>query len=1134
LTSTAETDSRVAAVGQHLALGGVVVVGAGISISARFPMTVGLNTLLWDALDADAPARAEMAAALGRPDQPAKQLVGDTWETAQLAWKAVSGSVAALGRFQYQFSRLDTERSSRPSPGHEALARLIHAGIVECVVSLNWDTALEQAYRRLYGVPLPPGVLFKPHGDAARPKTPWTLPHESGLIPLELKEAMDRLADAHARTLLIIGYSERDRTVVEDLIGPVDETWRTVRVGPTAAGAGDLQMSAEDALPLLAGEYAKQEDKAAWHTVTYQGSRDIRAALRGERLSPSDVDACPRLAEVDLLVRALRADHAVVVNGPTGTGKSISAYQALRELADAGFETLRLRDDARTRGLSSWLDDLRWFPRPKVLLVDDAQDLPPDTVRELTEHADADTLILVVGVDHIAGGVRTLRLGAKAAVSRLAEWVRDERTTLFPLISDLDDQVGSYPRDIHFDRRIDVAENEDGAWQFFYTLTGGWRRMRRDAIELRDVARADLALMAIAAAQIAGVDAGVDRTTLAGLAAEMGRGSAWIDSSLEELKTRRLVLESDGRFRCAHLQSAYAVLSWMLHPIPWNSPASARPGVPPIASAVAPAPRPPTVTPTSVGSASRVDLPDAEVKADREVTCKLIAFLLDSPTTPLRGLSWLAGRGVLGNERSVLRWQQVLGPERDAKLAERALATPATGDVAAAAQLLADTLAYSDDSSLINKLKAYEPRVREWYANIAPENAWALGDLVNSLQRPDEEYAREVASYAHPERLALLVLDGGWPHTYSTGHALDRLCNTGGPEVRAAISPHLNHESYQQMFKNGDPEFWRAVSLIADLVSVDYKLATNLLEGSADRLARQFGADPVRLWNDMTSLVIRLGYGPRFLRGSRRPPTEVTRALKAFVGALDRQRIADTIAGPADQWGQLNFESFVYFLSEVGLPVFNDVVDRVDMGRFEASVRTTPQQSQKTAFAVAALLHARRRAEVHAILDRLEPVMDELDPYVAWIAPDIASRALRRGLPLDLGLDQQHWDAAAEVLNSLHKHDPTIAAEVAASNAERMAIGLAATNFHNPWEGLRHWTAVCDEVVPGLLDKVIARLPEGAVSGWDRGLRRPEKHHTSRRRDIAPLVRRAVRLGGHVQLEATALLRRFPAAARRA
>ena len=172
-TST-DLTTRIANTDTALALGGVAVVGAGLSISNRFPATRGLTSLLWDALDTDVVARSTLAVAFGRDDTEAKYLVGDTWTDVEQAWAAVAGSTAARARFQNQFAKLDAERSAQPSIAHEALARLIHAGVIECVVSLNWDTALERAYRG--GGPMSPthGIRASATSDhclCAFPKT---------------------------------------------------------------------------------------------------------------------------------------------------------------------------------------------------------------------------------------------------------------------------------------------------------------------------------------------------------------------------------------------------------------------------------------------------------------------------------------------------------------------------------------------------------------------------------------------------------------------------------------------------------------------------------------------------------------------------------------------------------------------------------------------------------------------------------------------------------------------------------------------------------------------------------------------------------------------------------------------------
>jgi hypothetical protein len=841
------------------------------------------------------------------------------------------------------------------------------------------------------------------------------------------------------------------------------------------------------------------------------------------------VDACPPLTEVEMVVDALRADRGVVLNGPTGSGKSITAYQALRRLAQDGFEILRLRDDARDWGVERWLTDLRLFPWPKVLFVDDAQDLSPDTVRELAERADAKTRVLVAGIDHVAGGVRTLKMSSGAAVAQLAEWVRDQRQSIFPMVASLDDHVGSHPTDFFFDRRIDAAAKEPTAWQFFHTLTGGWLRVHRAALELRDCERADLALLLVAVAQIAGVDGGTNRAELARFAGELDRDEAWLNRALGELMSRRLVLDTNGQLRCAHLQNAFAVLSWMLHPPSRVEPTptlQSGHSVPPIASA---APKRVTTMPSASSKPSTVRprLSDADERSDREHACRLVSYALESGDTPLRGLSWLADCGSFTGARDVLSWQGVLNGSRYEALSRRALATPASGDIAAAAQLLARSISQSRDTALLDIVREQDERLKEWFSAISPENAWALGDLVNCLYRPEGGLASHVAAHADPQRLARLIIDGGWTHSASTGHALDRLCNVGAMQLREAIRPHLDHDAYLQMF-DVSAEFWRSTSLLTNLLSVDYELALELLERVAPRLARQFVDDPVRRWNEMFDLAIHLGFIPIGSSTRRKHSREVLKAVHAFVRALDSDRIAAAISTPNELWHQLNFDSFVAFLFDADPLVFARVAAKVDMVSFEDSLRRTAHDPDRTSLIVASALQEVRPAEIHDILDRLEPDLGRMDLCFAYIAPDVAIRALRRGLPLDLELGAQDWKTAAEVLDRLWGHEQAIATEVAQANGEAMQIGLAAKNHGNPWEGLQYWINTCDVVAPHLVDEMISRLPEGAVLSWHRGLRRPKKYEQSRRKDIAPLVRRAAQLNGHIGDEAAQLLRRFP------
>jgi len=1135
MAGAASTDlaARIAGTDMALTLGGVAIVGAGLSIGSRFPSTLGLTSLLWDALDADVGARAEFARAHGRRDAGAKSLVGDAWADVEPAWAAVAKSPVARARFQLQFAELDGERSAQPSVAHEALARLIHADVIECVISLNWDTALESAYQKLYGAAMPTGVLFKPHGDAAQPHERWTLPHEAGVVSANVLAAITRLRAAHARTLLVVGYSESDQVVVDELVRPLDESWRTIRIGPHATGAGDLRETAEVVLPALAERYAGREERSVWHTVTFEGSRGVESWLAGQRLGPQDVDSCPELDEVRTIRRSLKNDRAVVVNGPTGSGKSISAYQALRGLKNEGYEVLRLRDNARRNGVRSWLTDLAAFPQRKVLFIDDAQDLSADAVRELAEAATPERLVLIVGIDHVAGGVNTVHLSARGAVTRLAGFVREERTRLFPHIRALDDHVGSYPRDIRLEQRIDLAERQQTTWQFVYVLTGGWRRVRRQALELRDRDRADLALAAIAVAQVGGVDSGVSRSELQALLPALQRDRVWLERSITELRARRLISEADGRIRCVHLRAALNVITWSLHPPRHTFPPHRRPGVAPIASASSP----PQITAHTTAPyedatvSSPPQLPASDIENDRKVVGALIASVLSSSSTPLRGCTWLVGRNLDSDARWILRREGVLSDALYNELAHRALTVPADGDIAEAAQLLSEVITYSD-GTVTETVRAHATRLRDWYEAIAPENGWALGDLANSLERPDAELAEKIATLTDGQRLAHLILDGGWPHIDSSSHALDRLCNIGGEQLRASTRAHLDESAYKQMLDAGAPGLWHLTTLIDNITAADHDLALRLVEHAAPQIASLLLVDPVRRWNDVFSLVFdTLGYAAISFGRRANLPTKCRPAARTLVRALNREKVAQVLSGPQDQWGQMNFDVFIGLVKNADSATWAAVADRLDLAKLAEALATPEGRPSRTGLYLCLQLFEQKPDEVHMILDRLEPSLNVLDAFVAFMTPDVAARALRRGLPLDLELDHHHWGWAAAVVARLAGHDAGLALEVVQANRAGMIDGLT-NNTSSPFENLSAWIDACDHLDPALIDTLVAELPEGAVLKWERAIKRPQRYGHARRDQIAPLVFRAAKVGGHAKSEAEALLRRFPALAR--
>src|SRR5260370_2285442 len=233
--------------------GAIAIIGAGASKDIGFPLNAQLQTLLWHALDTEPALIERLSLLFNSHVMTAKEIVGEDSERQRIAYKELAAHKNARLAFQYGFAALNKDRVQTPSRAHDAIAQLLHRGAIDIVISFNWDTLLETAYRKRYGIVLQPGSprLYKPHGDASDPESEWVLPHEAGYVPDALKDHIQALLKEKPRPLMIIGYSERDEAVVTQLIQHFTDHLPVIRIGPRASESFSISLPAQEALPKL-------------------------------------------------------------------------------------------------------------------------------------------------------------------------------------------------------------------------------------------------------------------------------------------------------------------------------------------------------------------------------------------------------------------------------------------------------------------------------------------------------------------------------------------------------------------------------------------------------------------------------------------------------------------------------------------------------------------------------------------------------------------------------------------------------------------------------------------------------------------------------------------------------------------
>ena len=87
--------------------------------------------------------------------------------------------------------------------------------------------------------------------------------------------------------------------------------------------------------------YYEPVDATQWETLDFKYQRSLLHAIMGHRLSPADVEACPRFPQVERLKKQISLVDYVMLQGEPGCGKSISIYQAAYDYFYQGWHVYR-------------------------------------------------------------------------------------------------------------------------------------------------------------------------------------------------------------------------------------------------------------------------------------------------------------------------------------------------------------------------------------------------------------------------------------------------------------------------------------------------------------------------------------------------------------------------------------------------------------------------------------------------------------------------------------------------------------------------------------------------------------------------------------------------------------------------
>lgn len=306
-------------------------------------------------------------------------------------------------------------------------------------------------------------------------------------------------------------------------------------------------------------------DLASWEILDFSYQRDISHAIMGYRLTPADVEACPRFPQVEKMEKQLAIVDHVVLQGQTGCGKSISVYQTAYDYFKQGWRVYRYKF---TDGVS--VPRLPQNTEGSLYIIDDAQLLSNRVIEMVSDQARPNRKIIFSKTVADTTQADTISLTNIDAVKILyCDFLR-RKDEILPIVHQCDNRIGVNFLDSRIEWRLENAKKAVTPWQFNYALRGGWQSIKEQYQNIASHHNCGMLAVIISAFQIMQLDNAVDYTWLCSWVKNIDPSLCWTDEDLQYLIKKKIVLSEDD-VRILHLESAKSILTQHFENCNWNT-----------------------------------------------------------------------------------------------------------------------------------------------------------------------------------------------------------------------------------------------------------------------------------------------------------------------------------------------------------------------------------------------------------------------------------------------------------------------------------------------------------------------------------------------------------------------------------
>jgi hypothetical protein len=633
------------------------------------------------------------------------------------------------------------------------------------------------------------------------------------------------------------------------------------------------------------------------------------------------------------------------------------------------------------------------------------------------------------------------------AITTIRQFCLDHREVVSHLVSSVDDRVGMAPTNERFEERVAAAAFAKMPWEFMFILGGGERRVSESIEGLSDTDDGPLLLGLVAVTEILSLDAGVGVDRLVELASEMGRQRVWVEEVLSVLVGRRLASIRAGRVRTPHIRLAQQAL-WAL------------------------------CRDTSGSHWDRL--------AD------LIARRFADMNESLEGRQWLSS--MLSNSDSNRARRNRLFPDNVARSLVEEISTVSTGrERSVAGEMIWEInswWAMTDELA-----EQVEHLLVRWLPEITSEDVHGIFRAFNALQEHRPSAGRVTGSVA-PEQIAAIVTkevdlrrghDWGWllsglahaegvdsekwserfARALDVEQLVDRVTIGIADKVAGAVD--FIH-SLSQFAPRAATECIRAITpAVIGVIESDLAFTAHALVGwcfiefNVAAMIRNRSGD-LASREEIDELIAS---APEWI--------PMANALADLVEAADWVSAGRSIAAADCHLEDLDSLGLLgHAISRLAPDRWSEAMAAVDLDHLDKISQGEWAPSTRVARLAYTLSRGSDPSPARRWVQRHAGELEQVTPFLAVAAPELALEASRRGIPVIL-TDMNGGDVVARALDEMAAIDSEATKAVLLGNEERVRTALG-REHSSSWEGIERLVRAIDRVDPEWLDGRLSEI----------------------------------------------------------